>query len=57
MGCHMKAKAVIVTVFALVLAAAAVSGEQYRLHTAAAVDDHATLKQAHIATKEVDVTN
>jgi hypothetical protein len=53
----MKAKAVIVTVFALVLAAAAVSGEQYRLHTAAAVDDHATLKQAHIATKEVDVTN
>ena len=53
----MKAKAVIVSVFALMLAAAAVCGEQYRLHTAAAVDDNAALKQARIAAKEVDVTN
>ena len=57
MGCQMKAKAVIVTVFALVLAAAAVSGEQYRLRAAAAVDDDPALKQVRIATKEVDVTN
>lgn len=53
----MKAKAVIVSVFALMLAAAAVCGEQYRLHNAAAVDDNAALKQALIAAKEVDVTN
>jgi hypothetical protein len=57
LGCQMKAKAVIVTVFALVLAAAAVSGEQYRLRAAAAVDDDPALKQVRIATKEVDVTN
>ena len=53
----MKAKAVIVSVFALMLAAAAVCGEQYRLHAAANVDENAALKQAHIAAKEVDVTN
>jgi hypothetical protein len=53
----MKAKAVIVSVFALVLASAAVCSEQYRLHAAAAVDDNAELKQVRIATKEVDVTN
>jgi hypothetical protein len=53
----MKAKAVIVTVFALVLAAAAVCGEQYRLQAAAAVDDNPALEQVRIATKEVDVTD
>ena len=53
----MKAKAAIVSVFALVLAAAAICGEQHRLRVEAAVDDHAAIKQAHIATKEVDVTN
>jgi len=53
----MKAKAVIVTVFAFVLASAAICSEQYRLHAAAAVDDNAALKQARIVTKEVDVTN
>ena len=53
----MKAKAVIVSVFALVLASAAVCSEQYRLHATAAVDDDAELKQARVATKEVDVTN
>ena len=57
MGYRMKAKAVIVSVFALVLAAAAVCGEQYRLQTAAAMDDNAPVKQARIAMKEVDVTN
>jgi hypothetical protein len=53
----MKAKAVIVSVFALVLAAAAVCGEQHRLRVEAAVDDDAAIKSMHIATKEVDVTN
>jgi hypothetical protein len=53
----MNAKAVIVTVFALMLVAAAVCGEQYRLHTAAAADVDVVLKQARSATKEVDVTN
>jgi hypothetical protein len=53
----MKAKAVIVSVFALVLAAAAVCGEQRRLSVAAAVNDHATSSSLHVATKEVDVTN
>ena len=57
MGCQMKAKAVIVTVFALVLAAAAICGEQYRLQAAAAVDDDATLERAQVATREVNVTN
>jgi len=57
LGFQMKAKAVIVSVFALVLASAAVCSEQYRLHAAAAVDDTAELKQVRIATKEVDVTN
>ena len=57
MGCQMKAKAVIVSVFALVLASAAVCSEQYRLHAAGAVDDNAEMKQVRIATKEVDVTN
>ena len=53
----MKAKAVIVSVFALVLAAAAVCGEQHRLRVEAAVDHHAAIKSVHVATKEVDVTN
>ncbi len=53
----MKAKAVIVSVFALLLAAAAVCGEQHRLRVQAAQDDDATFKHVHIATKEVDVTN
>ena len=53
----MKAKAVIVSVFALMLAAAAVCGEQHRLHAAAAEEDSAELTQARIAAKEVDVTN
>ena len=53
----MKAKAAIVTVFALVLAAAAVCGEQYRLQVEAAVDDAAAAKSVRIATNEVDVTN
>ncbi|MDH3587306.1 MAG: hypothetical protein OEQ30_09480 [Gammaproteobacteria bacterium] len=53
----MKAKAVIVSVFALALAAAAVCGEQHRLHEEAVVDHHAAIKSMHIATKEVDVTN
>ncbi len=57
MGCRMKAKAVIVSVFALALASAAVCSEQYRLHAAEAVDDDVELKQARIVTKEVDVTN
>ena len=57
MGCLMTAKAVIVSVFALVLAAAAVCGEQHRLRVEAAVDDHAAVKSVHIATNEVDVTN
>jgi len=52
-----KAKAAIVSVFALVLAAAAVCGEQHRLRLEAAVDDGAALKPAHVAMKEVDVTN
>jgi hypothetical protein len=52
-----KAKAVIVSVFALVLAAAAVCGEQHRLRLQAAVDDDATFKNVSIAAKEVDVTN
>ena len=53
----MKAKAAIVTVFALVLAAAAVCGEQYRLQAEAALDDSAVVKPVRIATTEVDVTN
>ncbi len=53
----MKAKAVIVSVFALLLAAAAVCGEQHRLGVQAAVDDDATFKRVHIGTAEVDVTN
>ena len=53
----MKAKAAIVSVFALVLAAAAVCGEQYRLKTEAATNDHATLDAVHVVAQEVDVTN
>jgi hypothetical protein len=53
----MKAKAAIVTVFALVLAAAVVCGEQYRLRTQAATNDHAALEAVHVAAHEVDVTN
>ena len=53
----MKAKAVIVSVFALVLAPAAISGEQYRLCTEAAVDGSAPTQQVHTVTREVDVTN
>lgn len=53
----MKAKAAIVTVFALVLAAAAVCGEQYRLQTETAVDDGTAGEPVHIAKNEVDVTN
>jgi hypothetical protein len=53
----MKAKAVIVSVFALMLAAAAVCGEQYRLRAEAAVDDGTEVKSVRIATNEVDVTN
>lgn len=53
----MKAKAAIVSVFALVLAAAAVCGEQYRLRVEAAVDDGVALKPTHVAMEEVDVTN
>ena len=45
----MKAKAAIVTVFALVLAAAAVCGEQYRLHAEAAVDDGTAVGTVRIA--------
>jgi hypothetical protein len=52
-----KAKAAIVTVFALVLAAAAVCGEQYRLEAQAAVKDDAGSTRAKIAAREVDVTN
>jgi hypothetical protein len=53
----MKAKAAIVTVFALVLAAAVVCGEQHRLHEAAAAGENATVKALQTAAKEVDVTN
>lgn len=57
LGGLMKAKAAIVSVFALVLAAAAVCGEQHRLRLQAAVDDNATFKPVQTATREVDVTN
>ena len=53
----MKAKAAIVTVFALVMAAAAVCGEQHRLSVEAAMDDDAPLKTVHVGTKKVNVTN
>lgn len=53
----MKAKAAIVSVFALMLAAAAVCGEQYRLRAEATVDDDAAAKPVRVATNEVDVTN
>ena len=53
----MKAKAAIVTVFAIALAAAAVCGEQYRLDAEAAVDDGTPVAPMRIATNEVDVTN
>ena len=53
----MKAKAAIVTVFALVLAAAAVCGEQHRLRLESVVGDGAALKPAYVAMKEVNVTN
>ena len=53
----MKAKAAIVSVFALMLAAAAVCGEQHRLRLEAVVDDGAALKPAYVAMKEVNVTN
>lgn len=57
MGGLMKAKAAIVSVFALVLAAAAVCGEQYRLYGEAAVDDDPVPQRANVVAKEVDVTN
>ena len=57
MGCRVKTKAAIVTVFALVLAAAAVCGEQHRLRLEAVMDDGAAMKPAFVAMKEVDVTN
>ena len=53
----MKAKAAIVTVFALVLAAALVCGEQHRLSEEAVAAEHGTVKAIRTATKEVDVTN
>lgn len=53
----MKAKAAIATVFALVLAAAAVCGEQYRLGTESAFNKDAVPKPAKIAARELDVTN
>ena len=53
----MKAKAAIVSVFALMLAAAAVCGEQYRLRAAATVDDGAPVESVRVATNKVDVTN
>jgi hypothetical protein len=53
----MKAKAAIVSIFALVLAAAVISGEQHRLRTEAAADGEARIERLHIATKEYDVTN
>jgi hypothetical protein len=53
----MKAKAAIVSVFALVLAAAAVCGEQHRLHEEAAAADNATVTAIRSVAKEVDVTN
>jgi hypothetical protein len=53
----MRAKAAIVTVFALVLAAAAICGEQYRLGTESAVKDNAESMRTKIAAREVDVTN
>ena len=57
MECDMKAKAAIVSVFALMLAAAAVCGEQYRLRTEATADDVAAARPVRVATTEVDVTN
>ena len=39
------------------LAAAAVCGEQYRLHTEAAVADRIAPEPLRVATNEVDVTN
>ncbi len=53
----MRAKAAIVTVFALVLAAAAVCGEQYRLGMESAVKDNTASTRTKIAAREVDVTN
>jgi hypothetical protein len=53
----MKAKAAIVSVFALMLAAAAVCGEQYRLRAETTVDDDAAATSVRVATNEVDVTN
>jgi hypothetical protein len=53
----MKAKAAIVSVFALMLAAAAVCGEQYRLRADAAAEDGAAPGTANVITKEVHATN
>jgi hypothetical protein len=53
----MKAKAAIVSVFALVLAAAAISGERHRLREEGAAADNATVKTFRTSAKEVDVTN
>ena len=53
----MKAKAAIVTVFALVLAAALVCGEQHRLSEEAMAAKNGTVKVVRAAAKEVDVTN
>ena len=53
----MRAKAAIATVFALVLAAAAVCGEQYRLGVDSVVNNGTASKSAKIAARELDVTN
>jgi hypothetical protein len=52
-----RAKAAIATVFALVLAAAAVCGEQYRLETESAVNNDSAAKPARVAARDFDVTN
>jgi hypothetical protein len=57
LGKPMKAKAAIVSVFALMLAAAAVCGEQYRLRADAAAEDGAAPGTANVITKEVHATN
>ncbi|NCF23089.1 MAG: hypothetical protein GWP60_01005 [Gammaproteobacteria bacterium] len=48
----MKAKTAIVTVFALVLAAAAVCGEQHRLRMEASMNDDAPLKTVDVSTRK-----
>ena len=53
----MRAKAAIVTVFALVLAAAAICGERYRLGMESAVQDNTASTRTKIAAREVNVAN